>query len=72
LPVLVMAEIILINPRFDPTYWGLDYALPFFRKAALLPPLNLALLDLPSGYGIGSNDPLVLLAATTPSGWKRT
>jgi radical SAM superfamily enzyme YgiQ (UPF0313 family) len=44
LPVLVMAEIILINPRFDPTYWGLDYALPFFRKAALLPPLNLSLL----------------------------
>ena len=42
--VLVMAEIILINPRFDPTYWGLDYALPFFRKAALLPPLNLVLL----------------------------
>jgi radical SAM superfamily enzyme YgiQ (UPF0313 family) len=39
-----MAEIILINPRFDPTYWGLDYALPFFRKSALLPPLNLALL----------------------------
>jgi radical SAM superfamily enzyme YgiQ (UPF0313 family) len=44
LPVLVMAEIILINPRFDPTYWGLDYALPFFRKSALLPPLNLSLL----------------------------
>ncbi len=39
-----MAEIILINPRFDPTYWGLDYALPFFRKSALLPPLNLSLL----------------------------
>ena len=39
-----MAEIILINPRFDPTYWGLDYALPLFRKRALLPPLNLALL----------------------------
>src|SRR2546423_7099554 len=39
-----MADIILINPRFDPTYWGLDYALPFFRKAAVLPPLNLALL----------------------------
>src|SRR5436190_23478596 len=39
-----MVEIILINPRFEPTYWGLDYALPFFRRAALLPPLNLALL----------------------------
>ena len=39
-----MAEIILISPRFHPTYWGLDYALPLFRKRALLPPLNLALL----------------------------
>ena len=37
-----MADIVLINPRFDPTYWGLDYALPFFRKSALLPPLHLA------------------------------
>jgi hypothetical protein len=34
-------------------------------------PLNLALLDLPSGYGIASSDPLVLLAATASSGWKR-
>jgi hypothetical protein len=34
-------------------------------------PLNLALLDLPSGYGIASNDPLALLAATTSRGWKR-
>jgi len=39
-----MAEIILISPRFHPTYWGLDYALPLFRKRALLPPLNLASL----------------------------
>jgi radical SAM superfamily enzyme YgiQ (UPF0313 family) len=39
-----VADIVLINPRFHPTYWGLDYALPLFRKAAILPPLNLALL----------------------------
>ena len=39
-----MADIVLINPRFYPTYWGLDYALPMFRKQALLPPMNLALL----------------------------
>jgi radical SAM superfamily enzyme YgiQ (UPF0313 family) len=39
-----MADIVLINPRFFPTYWGLDYALPLFRKGAILPPLNLALL----------------------------
>jgi radical SAM superfamily enzyme YgiQ (UPF0313 family) len=39
-----MADIVLINPRFNPTYWNLDYALPMFRKKALLPPLNLPLL----------------------------
>src|SRR5437763_8883478 len=37
-----MAEIVLINPRFHPTYWGMDYALPFFRKKAIVPPLHLA------------------------------
>ena len=39
-----MADIVLINPKFFPTYWGLDHALPMFRKSAILPPLNLALL----------------------------
>jgi radical SAM superfamily enzyme YgiQ (UPF0313 family) len=39
-----MADIVLINPKFFPTYWGLDHALPLFRKSAILPPLNLALL----------------------------
>jgi radical SAM superfamily enzyme YgiQ (UPF0313 family) len=39
-----LADIVLINPRFYPTYWGLDYAMPFFRKKAILPPLNLPLL----------------------------
>jgi radical SAM superfamily enzyme YgiQ (UPF0313 family) len=39
---LPMADIVLISPRFYPTYWGLEYALPLFRKQALLPPLNLA------------------------------
>ena len=39
-----MADIVLISPRFYPTYWGLDYALPLFRKQALVPPLNLATL----------------------------
>ena len=39
-----MADIVRINPKFFPTYWGLDYALPLFRKKRDLPPLNLALL----------------------------
>jgi hypothetical protein len=34
-------------------------------------PPTLALLDLPSGFGPASNDPLVLVAATTPSSWQR-
>ena len=37
-----MAEIVLINPRFYPTFWGIDYALPLFRKKAVVPPLHLA------------------------------
>ena len=37
-----MTDIVLINPRFYPTYWGLDYALPFVRKKAIVPPLHLA------------------------------
>lgn len=53
-----MADIVLINPRFDPTYWNLDYALPLFRKKALLPPLNLPLLAAltPPGHTISIVD----------------
>ena len=39
-----MAEIVLINPRFSPTYWGLNYAMPFLDAAAVLSPINLPLL----------------------------
>ena len=53
-----MADIVLINPRFDPTYWGFDYALPLFRKQALLPPLNLATIAAltPSGHTVSIID----------------
>ena len=27
-----MADIVLINPRFYPTYYGLDYALPLSAR----------------------------------------
>ncbi len=49
-----MADIVLINPKFFPTYWGLDHALPLFRKGALMPPLNLALLAAltPAGHAV--------------------
>src|SRR3954462_5929929 len=49
-----MADIVLISPKFHPTYWGFDYALPLFRKSALMPPLNLALLAAltPAGHTV--------------------
>ncbi len=39
-----MADIVLINPRFNPSYWGLEYALPLFGKKANLPVACLPLL----------------------------
>jgi radical SAM superfamily enzyme YgiQ (UPF0313 family) len=39
-----MAHIVLINPRFNPSYWGMNYALPFLGAEALLPVINLPLL----------------------------
>src|SRR6516162_8920344 len=37
-------EIVLINPRFEISYWGLEYALPLFGKRANLPVAALPLL----------------------------
>ena len=39
-----MAEIILINPRFDESYWGMDNSLSLFDKRASLPVASLPLL----------------------------
>ena len=39
-----MAHIVLINPRFDPSYFGMNYALPFLDAKAVLPVINLPLL----------------------------
>src|SRR3954469_12633397 len=39
-----MADIVLINPRFDPSYWGLEHALPLLGKKANLPTACLPLL----------------------------
>jgi radical SAM superfamily enzyme YgiQ (UPF0313 family) len=39
-----MAEIVLINPRFEVSYWGLEHALPFLRGKAILPTAGLPLL----------------------------
>jgi len=39
-----MADIVLINPRFEVSYWGMEYALPFMGKRANLPVSCLPLL----------------------------
>ena len=39
-----MADIVLVNPRFDASYWGLEYALPFFRKRSAMPVAALPLI----------------------------
>jgi radical SAM superfamily enzyme YgiQ (UPF0313 family) len=39
-----VADIVLINPRFTPSYWGMNYAMPLLAARAALPPINLPLL----------------------------
>ena len=34
-------KIVLINPRFEPSYWGLQYSLPLIGKRAVFPNLGL-------------------------------
>jgi radical SAM superfamily enzyme YgiQ (UPF0313 family) len=39
-----MADIVLINPRFEVSYWGLEYALPLLGKKCNLPTACLPLI----------------------------
>ena len=39
-----MGDIVLINPRFEVSYWGLEHAMPFLGIKAVLPVANLPLL----------------------------
>ena len=39
-----MAEIVLVSPRHEISYWGLEYSLPMLGKRAVAPPAALALL----------------------------
>lgn len=39
-----MADIVLINPRFEPSFWGLEHAMPLFGRKANLPVASLPLL----------------------------
>ena len=39
-----MTDIVLINPRFEASYWGMEYAMPIFGKKANMPTACLPLL----------------------------
>ena len=39
-----MADIVLINPAFEMSFWGMEYALPFFGRKANMPVACLPLL----------------------------
>ena len=39
-----MADIVIINPRFEVSFWGMEHALPFVGKRANLPVACLPLL----------------------------
>src|SRR5215831_9065591 len=49
-----MAEVVLINPRFEVSYWGLEHALPLLGKNANLPVACLPLLAAltPAGHTV--------------------
>src|SRR5690348_15692100 len=49
-----VADIVLINPRFEVSFWGLEYALPLLGKRANLPVAALPLLAAltPEGHTI--------------------
>ncbi len=49
-----MADIVLINPRFEASFWGLEHALPFLGKSANLPVAALPLLAAltPAGHRV--------------------
>ena len=49
-----MAEIVLINPRFQVSYWGLEHALPLLGKKCNIPTACLPLIAAltPAGHSV--------------------
>ena len=39
-----MADIVIVNPRFDISFWGMEHCMPLFGKRANLPVACLGLL----------------------------
>jgi radical SAM superfamily enzyme YgiQ (UPF0313 family) len=42
--VLAVADIVLVNPRFPVSYWGMEHVMPIVRKRSFMPILGLPLL----------------------------
>ncbi|QEH37815.1 (Dimethylallyl)adenosine tRNA methylthiotransferase MiaB [Aquisphaera giovannonii] len=53
-----MADIVLINPRFEVSYWGLEHALPILGRRANMPVASLPLLAAltPGGHSVALLD----------------
>ena len=75
-----MADIVLINPKFEVSYWGMEYALPDLGKRADLPVAALPLLaalrerpvrpaELALKLGRDLPDTLALIAEAALEGW---
>src|SRR3954454_3932519 len=49
-----MADIVLINPKFEVSFWGLEHALPLLGKKAAMPVAALPLLAAltPAGHRV--------------------
>ena len=63
-----MADIVLINPRFEVSYWGMEYALPFLGKRANLP---VACLPLLAALTPGEHTVTLIDENVEPIDWER-
>ena len=53
-----MADIVIINPRFEVSFWGMEHALPLMGKRANLPAAAREERIIPSGSLAGPAGPL--------------
>ena len=63
-----MADIVFINPRFEVSYWGMEYALPFIGKRANLP---VACLPLLAALTSGEHTVTIIDENVEPIDWER-
>ncbi len=63
-----MADIVLINPRFEISFWGMEHALPFMGKRANLP---VACLPLLAALTPGEHTVTLIDENVEPIDWER-